>query len=535
MSITINILGELAVFKNDTPVGLPASKRTRALLAFLAITSRPHRRDRLCEVFWEIPDDPRGALRWSLSKIRPLVNDDTERLIADRERVRLDTTDINIDLRQLISIANNRDLSVEKLTELAESLNSTLLDGIDLPNQELFQQWLTAERAALSQTRASILRRLVSTSELSFSERLKWAREWEQLEPFNPKAATSLLTVLELMGRSTDALRLTQEFTTRFRNAGIAWSPDKRKDYTGPEEPDPCSSRPITNKTSCREILARQRIQFCKAHDNVRLAYASVGEGKPIVKAANWLNHLEYDWDAPIWSPLFRELAKDHRFIRYDERGNGLSDWNVADISFDTFVTDLESVVQATQVDKFALLGISQGAAVSIDYTVRHPHKVSHLILFGGYAAGWRHNASAHTILEREAVMTLTAAGWGQDNPAYRHIFSSTFMPDATLDELNWFDNFQRLTTSPKNAVRFLDVFSQINVVDLLPKIRVPTLVIHSLGDNRIPVDVGRDLAATIPNAEFVGLESNGHLLLGREPASAVFLDAIRDFLKRHQ
>lgn len=291
---------------------------------------------------------------------------------------------------------------------------------------------------------------------------------------------------------------------------------------------------PFPDQTAgSREFLARQKVQFCSAHDGARIAYATVGEGPPIFKAANWLSHLELDWDAPIWSPLFRDLARQHQVIRYDERGNGLSDWDVNDISFEAFVTDLETVVEATGHNRFSLLGISQGAAVSIEYAVRHPGRVTHLILFGGYPAGWRVDASEEVIREREAVMTLTETGWGQDNPAYRQIFSSTFMPSATAEEMNWFNDFQRRTTSPENAVRFLSAFGDIDVRHRLSEITVPTLVIHASGDRRIPLAVGRDLAAEIPGAEFVVLESDGHLLLGREPASQDFVEAVREFIAR--
>jgi pimeloyl-ACP methyl ester carboxylesterase len=295
----------------------------------------------------------------------------------------------------------------------------------------------------------------------------------------------------------------------------------------------PEEEAPTRRGDATREILARQKVQFCTAHDGVRIAYATVGGGPLIVKAANWLSHLELDWDAPIWSPIFRRLAQDHQVVRYDERGNGLSDWDIDDISFDAFVTDLETVVDAIEPGRFALLGISQGAAVSIEYAIRHPDRVSHLILFGGYAAGWRIDATDAIIREREAVMTLTATGWGRDDPAYRQIFSSTFMPSATADELSWFNEFQRRTTSPENAVRFLSAFGDIDVRHHLKKIAVPTLVIHALGDRRIPVQTGRDIAATIPSAEFVALESDGHLLLGRELASQVFVDEVRDFIAR--
>lgn len=347
------------------------------------------------------------------------------------------------------------------------------------------------------------------------------------------RRCNQLITHLELLGRTQQLATWKGKFLSRFRNAGITWSPDARTEV--------CKDSGETDRTSesneasaGRELLARQKIHFCTAKDGARIAYASVGEGMPIIKAANWLSHLEYDWDAPVWSPLFRRLATDHHFVRYDERGNGLSDWDVDEISFDSFVADLESVVDSSGLRRFALLGISQGAAVSIAYAVKYPERVSHLILFGGYAAGWRINADEVTTREREAVITLTAAGWGQDNPAYRQIFSSTFMPGANAEELNWFNEFQRLTTSPENAVRFLSVFADIDVREQLAKVKVPTLVIHSLRDQRIPVDVGRDIAASIPNAEFVGLESDGHLLLGREPASQIFVDTVRAFIAGH-
>ncbi len=523
--IKISTLPELTVERDGEPIALPASKRSRALLAYLALTGRPHRRDRLCEVFWEMPDDPRGALRWALSKLRPIVNDESaERLAADRERVTLLTSDIAIDVRMFATELGNAGLSLERLEQIAKRLREPLLDGIDLPDQLLFQQWVTAEREDANRVRAKALQLLSTHADHAANTALPWSREWLELEPFNPLAATQFVTQLQQLGRTSEVQSATRQLNARFHNAGITWSPQAltpaQMPRSGSEDLD-----------ESRRLLGRQRIQFCTADDGVRLAYASVGAGTPIVKAANWLSHLELDWDAPIWSPLFRELARDHLFVRYDERGNGLSDWDVSDISFDAFVTDLETVVDATGLDRFALLGISQGAAVSIEYAVRYPERVSHLILFGGYPAGWRIGASAASIKEREAVMTLTATGWGQDNPAYRQIFSSTFMPSASAEDLNWFNEFQRRTTSPENAVRFLSAFGDIDVRDRLSQVSVPTLVIHSLGDRRIPVETGRDIAATIPGAEFLGLESDGHLLLGPEPASHVFVDAVSRFI----
>ncbi len=518
------------MIRDGQEIKLPASRRTRALLAYLALTDRPHRRDRLCELFWEIPDDPRGSLRWSLSKLRPIVNDsDEERLVADRERVAFRGADVAVDLRGFAAELEAADTSLERLDTLAAALAEPLLDGADLPDQPLFQEWLTAEREDARRLRARALSQLAIHPGLPPDRALPVVRAWSEIEPFSPAAAELLLQRLDQFGHTDELFSTRANLQQRFRNAGIDWSPRPVPEPFAGATP----SHSPSDASTARQYLLRQKIQFCKASDEVNIAYASVGSGPPLVKAANWLSHLEMDWDAPIWSPLFRELAHDHRFIRYDERGNGLSDWDVDDLSFDAFVTDLETVVDTLGLESFALLGISQGAAVSIEYAVRHPERVSRLVLFGGYAAGWRIGASEADIREREAVMTLTATGWGRDNPAYRQIFSSTFMPNATAEELAWFNEFQRCTTSPENAVRFLSAFGDIDVRGQLARVEVPTLVLHSKGDRRIPAAVGRDLATDIPGAEFLGLESDSHLLLGREPASGDFVEAVREFLSR--
>ena len=521
MALSIQMLGELGVRRGGEPVALPASKKTRALLAYLALTARPQRRDRLCEVLWDQPDDPRAALRWSLNKLRPVVNDaGGERLVADRERVALQIADVEIDVRAAEARIDGA-ATVAELTALAGRLAEPLLEGLDLPNQPLFQRWLEGERHEVAASRTRVLERLARHPDLPANQALHWSQAWLEADPFEPRAGAGLLAQLRQTGHGAEADALARELALRFRNAGIEWPPRER---AGAKLADAAA-------TAARRFLARQRIHFCTAADSTRIAYACVGDGPPIVKAANWLTHLELDWDAPIWSPLFRELARDRMFVRYDERGNGLSDWDVDEISFDAFVTDLETVVDELALDRFALLGISQGGAVSIEYAVRHPERVTHLILFGAYAAGWRVNATPEITKEREAVIALTETGWGQDNPAYRQIFSSTFMPTASMEELAWFNEFQRRTTSPANAGRFLSAFGDIDVRHRLAQVRVPTLVIHSLGDRRMPVSIGRDIAASIANAEFLGLESDGHLLLGREPASQVFVEAVRRFL----
>ncbi|HVG50890.1 MAG TPA: alpha/beta fold hydrolase [Xanthobacteraceae bacterium] len=276
----------------------------------------------------------------------------------------------------------------------------------------------------------------------------------------------------------------------------------------------------------------RQDIRFCTASDGVRIAYAEVGSGPPLVKAANWLNHLEYDWESPIWRGLLRELATGNRLIRHDQRGNGLSDWEVEDMSFEAMVQDLESVVDAAGVKKFPLLGISQGCAISIAYAVRHPERVSGLVLYGGFARGRRKRGSPMANAEADALVTLIRVGWGQENPAFRQIFTSQFIPDGTAEQVQWFNNLQRVTASPENAIRIMETMANIDVTDLLPRISVPTLVLHCRHDARAAFEEGRLMAAGIPGAHFVALEGKNHLILETEPAWARFLDEVRAFLK---
>jgi serine/threonine protein kinase/pimeloyl-ACP methyl ester carboxylesterase len=252
------------------------------------------------------------------------------------------------------------------------------------------------------------------------------------------------------------------------------------------------------------------------------------------VKAANWLNHLDYDWQSPVWQPLLEALTQEHTLLRYDARGNGLSDWDVDDISFEAFVSDLESVVDDAGLDRFPLFGISQGCAISIAYAVRHPERVSHLVLHGGYAQGTLKRDRSPTGEEHrrfQALLTLMRDGWGRDNPAMRQVFTSMFIPDGTEAEARWFNELQRMTSSPENAVRIREATGAIDVASLLGQVRAPTLVLHSREDEVVPFSEGQRLATEIPNARFVSLESRNHLVLGHEAAWPRFITEILAFL----
>ena len=276
----------------------------------------------------------------------------------------------------------------------------------------------------------------------------------------------------------------------------------------------------------------QQEIQFCTTPDGVQLAYARTGSGPPLVKTGNWMTHLEFDFESPIWRGLYRELSRDRSLIRYDARGNGLSDREVEAVSHEMFVGDLETVVNAAGLERFALLGISQGCAVSIDYAVRHPERVSHLILFGGYPLGWRKRARSAAEKEQgEAMLTLMRLGWGQENPAFRQLFTSQFIPGGTKEQSDWFNELQRISTSPSDAVRNSLANGDTDVSELLARVSVPTLVMHARDDARVPFDQGRRLAAGISGARFVPLASRNHLILEDEPAFPRFVQEIRSFL----
>jgi serine/threonine protein kinase/pimeloyl-ACP methyl ester carboxylesterase len=274
-----------------------------------------------------------------------------------------------------------------------------------------------------------------------------------------------------------------------------------------------------------------QRIHFCSTADHTRIAYATVGEGPPIMKAANWLSHLEFDWRSPIWRHMLAEFARDHTFIRYDERGNGLSDWNCSDLSFSAWVEDLDAVVTAAGLNRFPLLGISQGGAVAIAYAVRYPEKVSHLILYGSYARGWAKRDSPEEIEQRQAQLTLVRLGWGKDNPAFRQLWTTLYAPDATPEQAQSFNDLQRISTSPENAVRLLNEMGNIDVVDLLPQVKVPTLVLHCRDEAGVPFEEGRLIAGSIPGASFVPLAGRNHLLLEGDPSWAAFVREVRRFI----
>ena len=275
-----------------------------------------------------------------------------------------------------------------------------------------------------------------------------------------------------------------------------------------------------------------QQIRFCTAPDGVRIAYATVGNGPPLVRASTYLTHLEYDWDSPVWRHWLTGLGAHYTLIRHDQRGCGLSDWNIDELSIDAWVRDLETVVDTLGLERFALLGPSQGGAVAVAYAIRHPEKVSRLVLYGAFFQGrFNRNPTQQQLDEAHTMLNLMKVGWGKDNPAFRQVFTTLFMPEGTPEQINWFNDLQRISTPPENAVKMETAFYSIDVSHLVPEVTAPTLVLHARDDAMVDFEQGRQLAAMIPNARFVPLDGKNHLLLEHEPAWERFLAEVRNFI----
>jgi len=276
----------------------------------------------------------------------------------------------------------------------------------------------------------------------------------------------------------------------------------------------------------------RQTIRFCQSGDGARIAYATMGKGPPLVRAAHFLTHLEFELHTPVWRPWLAEYSRDHTLIRYDQRGCGLSDRDAADVSLDAQVSDLEAVVDATGLVRFPLFGASQGGAIVVAYAARHPERVSRLLIHGGYARGpLKRNPTPAQQREAAMMIDLIRLGWGRENPAYRQVFTSLFIPDSTAEEAASFNELERTSTTPECAARLVASFGPIDVTALAPLVRCPTLVTHVRNDARVPFEEGRLVASLIPGARFVPLDGRNHVLLKREPAFAQLFAELRAFL----
>ena len=280
-------------------------------------------------------------------------------------------------------------------------------------------------------------------------------------------------------------------------------------------------------------LRIRQNLRFLRSGDGVRLAVARNGHGRPIVRTAHWLSHVEHDAGSPVWAPWLEEVGRIGNYVRYDQRGCGLSDRGVADLSLDRMVDDLAAVIDGLELERPVLLGMSQGGAIAVRYAARHPDRVAGLVLLGAYARGLRERGGgAEADREAETLVNLVRLGWGRDNAAFRAVFTELFIPGGTPEQHAWWTELERLSAHPEDAARILHSLQSIDVTEDAKACHVPALVAHMTGDARVPFEEGRHFATLLPQARFVPLEGRNHVPLAGEPAFDSFLAELRLFLE---
>jgi DNA-binding SARP family transcriptional activator/pimeloyl-ACP methyl ester carboxylesterase len=535
--IRVNMLGGFAAIGPDgAPLAMPTRKAEAVLALLLCRAGEAQPRERMIGLLWGDRGDKqaRHSLSQTLTSIRGAIGDGPDPFIAERETLAIDVGMIGADVIDLAALADRDDL--ESLRAAADLCRGPLLEGFRI-HDAAFDEWLSQERVRFHHLGISVLTRLAAREAAAGDAGAAGAalERALALDPLSEEVHRRLMR-LDLEGGNYNAVIrhyrtcsevLKRELGTVPEPATTALYQEARTRLKDAPPPSPAAV-PVERSPMSDE---KQDIRFCRTADGVRIAFASAGKGPPLVKCANWLNHLEFDWQSPVWRHLMRELSSEFRLIRYDERGNGLSDWKVDDFCYEALVRDLESVVDAAGLDRFPLLGISQGCAVAIGYAVRHPERVTRMVLHGGYAKGWRARGNPSEIARREAMLTLVREGWGQENPAFRQIFTSWYIPDGSPEQWRWWNDLQRISTSPENAARLMIDLGKIDVSHLLAQVSVPTLVLHSVNDAAVPFSAGRELASSIPGASFLPLDSCNHVILDHEPAWPRFLEEIRAFL----
>jgi DNA-binding SARP family transcriptional activator/predicted ATPase/pimeloyl-ACP methyl ester carboxylesterase len=529
------LFGTPALECNGGPQHIPRRK-ARALLAYLAVTQQSHSREALVALFWPEYDHRSGRsdLSRMLSSLRKTLGSDF--FLTDRENVALnreanlwiDVIHFRKQLEACRITANQDDDCLQKLESAVELYQADFLAGFTLPDCPDFDEWQLLQTEDLRRDLGWALEKLVHFYEArnDLAQAINYSRRWVSLDPLHEPAQRRLIALYVSNGQLAEAHRQYRVCERLLaEELGVEPQPETKLLYERIRK-----GRPHTASAQLTKL--EPEIRFFFSFDSVRIAYAIVGDGPPLIMTATFLRHLEYDWQSPIWHHWLDALARSHTLIRYDERGCGLSDWNVSDISFEAWVRDLEVLVESLGLERFRLLALSQAGAVALEYAARHPNKVSHLILHGAYARGrFQRVENLRASGEAQTMLSLTRLGWGQDSPAFRQVFSLQLMPDATKEQLAWYDELMRVSMTPENAVRAEEVMYNINVVDRLPEIITPTLVTHCRYDEAVPFNEGRILASQIPGARFVPLESKNHLLLAGEPAWERFVQEIHQFV----
>ena len=549
--LEIRLFGKFEIRLDGQSIDIP-SRPAQSLLAYLIINAnKSYRREKLAGLLWPASDEAssRNNLRQTLWRLRNMVGEGY--FVTDRVSVGFNpNTDYHLDTDILQEkVADGT--STDQLIRIVSVYEDHLLPGF-------YDDWVLLEQERLKTVfedrMQTLLKRLVD--EARWRETREWAAWWIARGQLPEPAYRALMIAYAGMGDRAGVATIyqrcveildeeldvepsveTRELYQRLIKKDEKPSPVSiESDRSAPSAELPQSQSHIHEEEHPTSFVNRemeQQIRFCTTPDKVRIAYTTVGHGPAFVRAATYLTHLEYDWSSPVLLHWLEGLAKHHTLVRYDQRGCGLSDWDVEDYSLNADVQDMETVVDALDLDCFSLIGLSQSGPVAITYAVRHPEKVSHLILYGTYARGLlKLNPTPEQLDEVEMYLKLIELGWGRENPAFRQVYSTMFLPDGTPEQISWFNDLQRISTSPENAIRRDTASFNLDVTKFARQVTVPTLVIHARNDAVVSFERGRELAALIPNARFVLLESKNHILLESEPAWPRFLAEVYRFVQ---
>ena len=514
---TIGLIGEFRITVGGRKVAPTAWRRRDAatLVKILALApGRQLHREQVMDALW--PDlDPREAaprLHKAAHYARQAVGrPDTLVLRGDMVSL-LPGVGVRVDVAEFDAAAEDALASGDPQTA------ATVLDRFDdepLPS-DLYEPWAAATRERLLHRRLSLLRQ---------------AGRFERLIELDPRDEAAHLALMQQHVRAGDRGAALNQFermdAVLRRELGIGAGPAatelRRQLLTTMRE-----RRPLT---PAEEVRLEQQIRFCRTADGITLAYAETGSGFPLVRAAHWLTHLDHDWNSPVWQHWLVDLSRHHRLVRYDERGCGMSDRDIPPPTFADWVADLETVVDAAGLEKFDLLGFSQGGAVSVAYAVRHPERVRRIVLGGAFEKGWLVDGNDSVADMHRVFADAARIGWGRNDPWFRQLFTSRFMPGGSRELWAAFNDLQRKTADPKVAVQVYDLCGTLDASADVPKVASPTLVLHGRQDQVIPFSTGRRFAARLPDSRFVPLDSDNHILLANEPAWRVFVSEVEAFL----
>lgn len=527
MRVDIRLLGQFDVVVDGVAVE-PSSLARRdpaRLVKFLALKSghRAHR-EQVMDALW--PDAPPTSLANRLHKAAHFVRKATgipSSIVLGADTVALfPDADIAIDAFTFEQLASDG-LAGNDLAAIDRALAA--YSGELLP-LDLYDDWAFHHRQRLRLRHRELLRRA------GMFDRLV------ALDPTDEDAHVGVMRGLLRTGDRAGVLRQFELLTTILDDElGMGPSVEAcsvRDLALGPARLADADDAPALGPGMPRSAaLATQRVHFCTTTDGVRLAYASSGKGPPLVKASNWLSHLDYDWDSPVWRHWWQALSRRHTLIRYDERGCGLSDWDVAADSYtlDAWVRDLETVVDALGLERFPLLGISQGGPIAITYAARHPERVSHVVVYGTCARATWAKATDDQRRELTALGELIRVSWGTDQPGFRQVYDARFLPDGPIESWRAFDELQRRSTSPRNAHRLWRAFGALDCAESARQIEAPTLILHATDDRVWSFEEAEELHAMVPGSTLVALPGNNHILQAGEPAFATFVEAVEDFI----